>query len=668
MKTSCLFILLLSGCFFTRPAARSQTPARRDSLLLLARSAPTDTARVWALMEAGKLYLNTQPDTALAYLNQALVLAENKGFERGIAKCRINKSFAFNVMGRYRESIEACTQAIPICERLGMKKELVATYNNMGNAWDFLGNRWQAIDAFSKALRAMEGVPLPPHFGPTVRNNIGRQYNDLGLYDKGFEYGAQSLKEAMALGDSATAAFSLQLMATSAIALHRKEEGLQYCRRVAAIAEAEDLPNLKVYAWSNIASLTYDSDPAGAEKLLGQSLALARETSDAFGEISALETLARFSIFKKDYVAAKKYVGQALEIGRRDRMDDETATCYLIQSDLALVEGNTRAYRDLRRQFFDMADTLSNNALVHAMQDLETKYETEKKERQISQLQQETELQGLRIRQKNGLIWSLAALAILLFLLGALLVRNLRNRRRLAEQELQLHQQQLIQLKQEQQLSVADAVLRGQEDERRRLARDLHDGLGGMLSGVKQTLNGMKGNQILSETAAAGLSQVIDDLDRSIGELRHIARNMMPEALVRFGLRDALQDYCDHVQLTSALKVNFQAFGFDADRLPQQTEVILFRIAQELLNNIVKHAGATTVLVQLLRDGNRLNLTVEDDGKGFDAEQLKNAPGVGWLNIQSRVNYLNGSLDLRTAPGQGTSVSIEFVVDEDLKI
>lgn len=653
-----LLLLLAAGIFLPRPAV-FQTPVKRDSLLLLAQNAATDTARVWALMEAGKLYLNTRPDTAALYLGQALALAERAGFGRGIAKCRINRSGAYNNLARYQESIADCQAAIPVCERLGMKKELVAAYNNMGNAWDYLGNRWQAIDAFSKALRAMEGVALPPNFPLAVRNNMARQYQDVRLFDKAFEYGKKSLDEAVALGDSGEVAAALQIMTFSAMSLDREAEALGYCRRIERITRAEENMPLLIFALNNIAVLTQEEDPDGAKRLFLEALGAARQSGDLFGEISALQGLARLSIYGKNYAAAKNYADEALRKAKAADMDDETAEGALLRSDLALLDGDMGLFRQYRQLYADMRDTLANNTLVHATQELETKYETEKKEQQIAALERARELQQLRLRQKNALIWGLAALAALLVLLGALVFRNLRNRRKLAEQELQLQQQQLIQLRQEQQLSVADAVVRGQEEERGRLARDLHDGLGGMLSGVKQTLNGMKGNQILSETAAVGLTQVIADLDRSIGELRHIARNMMPEALVRFGLRDALQDYCDHVQLTSDLQVNFQAFGFETERLPQQTEVILFRIAQELLNNIVKHAGATTVLVQLLRDGNRLNLTVEDNGKGFDPEQLEKAPGVGWLNIRSRVNYLQGSLDLRTAPGQGASVSIE---------
>lgn len=637
----------------------AQTSLKRDSLLRLANSPAHDTARVWALMEAGKLYLQVQADTAALYIGQSLALAAQINFERGIAKCRINRSFAYNNLGRYREAVADCQAAIPICERQGMKKELVAAYNNMGNAWDYQGNRWMAVDAFSKALSAMEGVALPPRFPLTVRNNIARQYNDLGLYDRGFEYGKKSLEDATALGDSAEVAVALHMMASSALSMRRFDEALGYCRRVERLARSVDDPTLLVFALNNIAVMIFNKQPLEAEKMMREALAISQKTGDLFGEVSAFESLAHFAIAKKDYQTAKKHSLEALEKAQNEGMNDEVAQCYLLLSDIALASGDPKAYKQLRDKFFYINDTLSGQALVHATQELETKYETEKKEQQILQLEQEKELQKLRIRQKNGLIGGLAALSGLLFLAGFLSVRNLRQRRRLAEQTLSIQQQQIIQLKQEQQLSVADAVLRSQEDERSRLARDLHDGLGGMLSGVKQSLNGMKGNQILTETGAAALGQVIHDLDSSITELRHIARNMMPEALVRFGLRDALQDYCDHLRQTSSLNIHYQAFGLEKQRLPQQTEVILFRIAQELLNNIVKHADAKTVLVQLMENDGRVSLTVEDDGKGFDPEKLKTAPGVGWLNIQSRVEYLDGTLDLRSEPGKGASVTVE---------
>lgn len=654
-----LFLLLS----LTAAAAQSPLDARRDSLLLLSRTAPADTARVWALMETGKLYLDSDADTAAYYLTQALALAERSGFERGMAKCRINKSYACNNQGDYRQSIALCQAAIPICERLNMRKELVAAYNNMGNAWDFNGNRWQAVEAFSKVLRVMEGVKLPPHFPIVVNSNIARQYHDLRLFDKALEYSTKSLEMAKAAHDSMQIAFTLESVAAALHGLHQEDKALAYYRQAEPIARALDLQILLANVLGSIGGLMEADNPGEARRLYQEALDIARKSGDNFGIVVQLESLSKLYTRARQFEQAKKCAREALALAQQHRIDDNVASLYLTLSDIAMGQEDIGAYQDYRMQYLNMRDTLASNALVHSIQDLETKYETEKKEQQIGQLEQDRQLQQLRIRQKNALLWGLAALAALFLLIGILAVLVLRNRKRLADQELLIRKQEITQLQQEKQLSIADAMLRGQEDERRRLARDLHDGLGGMLSGVKQALYGLKGGQAIPETTASGLGLVLDDLDRSIAELRHISRNLMPEALVRFGLRDALQDYCDHVRVTTRLEVQFQAFGLEGERLPQQMEVILFRIAQELLNNIVKHAGATTVLVQLLRDEDRVHLTVEDNGKGFEVAQLRRAPGVGWLNIQSRVNYLQGTLDLRSAPGQGTSVSIECQVN-----
>lgn len=632
--------------------ASAQTARQRDSLLRIAQTAAADTAKVWALMEAGKLYLQTQPDSAERYLTQALLLAEKIGFERGIAKCRINRAYACNNSGRYKASVEDCRVAVPICERLNMKKELVAAYNNMGNAWDFLGNRRQAIDAFSHALQALEHADLPAHFPIVVRNNLARQYENLGLFQKSFEYGEKSYKEAAALGDSSLVASGLHIMAFAALSMQREAEALGYCRRVERIARAVDDPVLLVFALNNIAVITYWEQPKEAEKKMQEALAIAQESGDLFGEVAAWQALARFAIWDGRFTQAETYARTALEKAEEGDMNDEVAACYLLFSDIALAQGNPRQSHEFRRKYKYMSDTLVNSQLVHATQELETQYETAKKEQQII-------TQQLRIRQKNGLIGALTAGAFLLLILAALAWVLLRNRRKIHGQEIQIQQQKIKELEQEQQLGYAGAVMQGQENERSRLARDLHDGLGGMLSGIKQALFALKENPALPEPSTAALGHLTADLDRSITELRHIARNMMPEALMRFGLKDALEDYCDHLRQGGRLQIHFQAFGLE-ERLPQDTEVVLFRIAQELLNNVARHAGASSVLLQLLRDGRRFSLTVEDDGKGFDTRNMEQVQGIGWVNIRSRVNYLGGSLDVRSAPGEGCSVHIEI--------
>jgi two-component system, NarL family, sensor kinase len=206
-------------------------------------------------------------------------------------------------------------------------------------------------------------------------------------------------------------------------------------------------------------------------------------------------------------------------------------------------------------------------------------------------------------------------------------------------------------------------MLKGQEEERSRMAKDLHDGLGGMLSGVKLSLGAMKGNMILSEANTRLFASVLDQLDHSINEMRRVAHNMMPEALVKLGLQQAVQDYCDGLNESNNLKFNTQFYGLEK-RLDTASEIVVYRIVQELLNNVVKHANASEVLVQLMRHEKNLNITIEDNGRGFIVGEVDSQRSVGLNNVRSRVDYLKGQLDIKSAPGAGTSIHIECAVQD----
>ena len=171
----------------------------------------------------------------------------------------------------------------------------------------------------------------------------------------------------------------------------------------------------------------------------------------------------------------------------------------------------------------------------------------------------------------------------------------------------------------------------------------------------------MKDNLVMTADNMAVFERSLDLIDTSIKELRRVAHNMMPEMLTKFGLNEAVKEYCNSINATKLLVVKYQSLGLD-ERLDKSVEIIIYRIVQELLNNTMKHAAATEVFVQLIKEGSRLNVVVEDNGKGFDTSQVENDKGAGLLNIRSRVDYLKGRLDIHAEPGKGTLVNIEFNV------
>jgi two-component system NarL family sensor kinase len=289
------------------------------------------------------------------------------------------------------------------------------------------------------------------------------------------------------------------------------------------------------------------------------------------------------------------------------------------------------------------------------------RYESIKKEKEILQLQKSNALQSLSLQKKSTFNYVLVGSVMVLLITGLLVYRNFRNRQQFARQQDRLQQQQIRELEKDRQLVAVDSMLKGQEDERSRLAKDLHDGLGGLLSGVKFSLIKMKDNLIITPDTGAVLERSLDMIDTSIKELRRVAYNMMPEMLTRFGLDEVLKDYCNTINATQLVSVKYHSHGMET-RLDKSTEIIIYRIIQELLNNILKHASASEAFVNLVRERDRLSVVVEDNGRGYDTTLPGNNKGSGWTNIRARVGYLKGQVDVHSAAGKGTLVNMEFKI------
>jgi signal transduction histidine kinase len=293
--------------------------------------------------------------------------------------------------------------------------------------------------------------------------------------------------------------------------------------------------------------------------------------------------------------------------------------------------GNKEKARIYFDKYTDLNYEYNNKNVRENLMEMEIKYETEKKELRITTLEKEKTLYTWII---------IVSIAAVLFVLGMLYFRH------------RLNKQQIKQLEQEKQLIAAQSILDGETIERTRLARDLHDGLGSMLSVVKLNLQNMNTYSVMDNHDVSRFTQALSMLDESINELRLVAHHIMPESLVRYGLKVALEDFCRAIP-----NADFHYFGDDA-RLDNRLEVMLYRCAHELINNAVKYAEADTISVQLMVDDRLVSLNVQDDGIGFDPEAIPG--GSGLENIRTRVSAYNGTMTLYTSPGKGTEVNIEI--------
>ncbi len=309
-------------------------------------------------------------------------------------------------------------------------------------------------------------------------------------------------------------------------------------------------------------------------------------------------------------------------------------------------------------KYYQLSDSLHESKLQNNIQELEIKYRNAENEKKIAILQAEKDKVQLSAKNQRLINWLLGSSS--LFLLGAAIFTFFyyRNNKKLAAQKELTYQQQLKEAEQQRQIQISEAMLQGEEQERERVARDLHDGLGGMLAGMKINLSALLAEE--QKPAEKDLHRIVDQLDYSATELRRIVRNMMPEALLRFGLETALKELCE-AMTTEFTRIDFQPFGISPS-LPKQTQVAIYRVVQELLSNALRHSGASNIILQCTQNNHTFFITVEDDGKGFDTQAANQATGTGLNNIKKRVDYLKGHVAIETALNEGTTVNIELHV------
>ncbi len=197
------------------------------------------------------------------------------------------------------------------------------------------------------------------------------------------------------------------------------------------------------------------------------------------------------------------------------------------------------------------------------------------------------------------------------------------------------------------------------ETERSRFARDLHDGLGGLLSSVKYSFSHIKETISLTAQQTTTYEQTLHKLDGGIAELRNIAHNMMPENLQQFGLDTTLRDLCSSLGANGKIEVIYQSFGMAAYTANTKVDLAIYRMAQEILHNTIKHSAASRALLQLSFSNHILLLTAEDNGKGFDTAIFKTSSGTGFKSMQSRTYFLNAKLQIESS-ASGTAINIEI--------
>jgi two-component system, NarL family, sensor kinase len=643
-KLFCSFLLFITVHGY------AQVVNKFDSIEKVINTMPDDTAKANRLNELVQKLQYPNPLHAVEIASRSLKLAEQIKYPLGQAIALRLRGVLYadkTVLDSAKMYYDKAFKIVKASSDKLYKRQEGLLFHNYGTLLQIRNKYDSASNYYIEATKIFTSINEEALlFFPY--NNLTALYSLLGEKQKALDFAEKAYLASKKSGNKDRIAGSVNNMAAAKIELKRYD-GIEPILKE-NIELTKSINNYHQLSVSNNLLGQYFDDH---EKMYNKAISYYKEgiiAANASGNQYYLgiitNNLGRCYLENKEYENATVFLTKAIEISKI--VNAENIEQYAISSLSSLEEakGNYKQAFDYLKKYNVITDTVNAKYNRDKVSELETKYETEKKEIQLK-------LQQSSIKQKstlNILFGSIAAAILGLSLFG---YKNYKHK-----QTLQL--QKISELETQQQLTATEAVLKGEEQERTRLAKDLHDGLGGMLSGIKYSFNTMKGNMIMTPDNAQAFERSMDMLDSSIKEMRRVAHNMMPEALVKFGLDTALKDFCNEIQQSGALQISYQSIGLENEVIDQTVGITVYRIVQELINNTMKHAMAKTAIVQVTKSNNQLSVTVEDDGKGFDTAIIHNPIGMGWSNITNRVEFLKGKLDVDSQSGKGTSVHIEI--------
>lgn len=347
----------------------------------------------------------------------------------------------------------------------------------------------------------------------------------------------------------------------------------------------------------------------------------------------------------KHYHNSKSYASKINDLELLSYIEEDLSNLYEQQSNNELALKHYKSFKTLN-------DSISKVEVLKNSEDIQTKYETEKKEKENIQLQADIKEQE---RQKRTL-WVVSLIIIVFgFITAFLIYKNIKRKQKLAERNKELETQKLVAALKDQELASIDAMITGQEKERQRIANDLHDDLGGLMATIKLHFNAFKDKQ--SPELFNKTTTLLDDAYQKIRSIAH-AKNS--GVIANQGLLKAIKTMAQTISVSNQIQIQVHDHGLQK-RLENSLELTLFRIIQELITNIIKHAHASEATIHLTNHDDVLNIMVEDNGIGFNPKHLSSKThGMGINSIDKRIDHLNGTMTIESEPNKGTTIIIDI--------
>ncbi|MEM6262900.1 MAG: tetratricopeptide repeat protein [Bacteroidota bacterium] len=682
--------------------AKGQTNLNKDELIKAVLHAKSDSIAVDLFNDLAWEYRRISTDSSIFYANKGLQLAIRLDYLRGQSDSWNRKGNAYELLGNLINAEQAYLKALEIDKKIGDSYRVGRDYHQVGVVNSKMGNYQKAKAYEILSIEKLEALPSNRKNElalASIYNSTGNVFKKLGEYKEALRYFRIGLSKREELGDSIGISKSLNEVALvyeylkiyrTALRIHR--QSLSISERATYLpGQANSLQNIgniyttlaefdsaliyyqkslkltasytdKIYYQDLVHNIGILYMKKGETEKALEQLHQSLETRQVIGnEIKIAESYYYIGLahFYEDTLGqALKYLEMARKTLQNHRSPLLEAKILQKIGDSHTLLGDSSEALNFFLKYSALADSLSEKE----RSGLKLDQELIASQYQLKIAKNKLELEVLNNAKQRIIFYSIVGGVVLFLALMIFSALNYKNRQRaiIAEQEVQLRQNEIDNLLKTQELELVTAVLNGQDEVRHKIASDLHDRLGGILSMVRLHFKEFEKNILKIGDRLEEQYRVADDLLNEATEtVRNISHEIGDRLLLNLGLLPAVRDLAYKIESSRQLSVTVVAHDFD-DRLPPKVEKNLYKIIQELLSNILKHADAQNITLNFLDVDDHLSITVEDDGKGFDTNTGSAQNGMGMISIYSRVEEINGSIIFDSQIGHGTTVALEI--------
>jgi signal transduction histidine kinase len=633
--------------------------ANIDSLKIELRKAKADTNKVKIYETLAKEIIYNEPDKAIEYGKEALLLSEKLDYKIGIGTALKIIAFAYDNQGEYSKSLDYYNRSLNIFKTIKTKEGLLKMtecLSNIANIHYAQGEYDIAIKGFLEALDLYNKLG-DKHGAAIVLDNMGNIYYRTKNYPKAISKYLEGLKLFTEIKNALGKADCLAGIALVYSDQEKFPESLEnYTEALKIFKEIDN----QFYICETLINIGVLKEKTGnyqeALQYYNEVLKIVGSSQDDSHVAVVLTNIGSVYLKQANATKAIDLFNKALIIAKKINFKELVSNIYLNLSDSYSELNNFKKSLDFYKLFTAYKDSVFNEENSKQINELSAKYESEKKEKEIVLLnadvlakQKDKELLSAQIQKRNSVIYGTVSGALLLIISIVLLF----NRRQLKQKN--KHQSEIF----KQQEDTAISILEGQEKERARIAKDLHDSVGTFLSTLKINLELFEG--AIAKEKIGSYKSALELIDKISVELRNIMNNLSDETLQEFGLVNAFEDLIERINRLGGTRFDFHSQGLSV-RPSTIIEINLYRVGQELLSNCVKYANASNATLQLMAREDKILLMLEDDGTGFDTKNPKpnnNDHGMGLKNVRDRISFIKGTVQIESGSVNGTTIIIE---------